>query len=77
MLQMKHNYEQTHAEDGLSASLNKLHSFKTLKAQDGVLTEFDERLWCSMVDYVTVGCHQGGRKKKLTVTFRGGTEVEA
>lgn len=28
---------------------------KILKAQDGIITEFDERLWSSMVDFVTVG----------------------
>ena len=45
---------------------------EVLKAQDGILTEFDERLWSSMVDFVTVG-----RKKEMVVTFRDGTEITA
>ena len=45
---------------------------KELKAQDGVIREFDERLWGSMVDFVTVG-----RKKEIKVTFRDGTEIMA
>ena len=44
---------------------------KILKAQDGIITEFDEMLWSSMVDFVTVG-----RNKELAVTFRDGTEVK-
>jgi len=43
---------------------------KVLKEQDGAVTEFDEALWGSMVDYVTVG-----RDKKMTVTFKDGTEI--
>jgi len=55
------------------AQSERLENFiRELKAQDGVLTEFDERLWSCMVDFVTVG-----RKKELTVTFRDGTEIEA
>lgn len=41
-----------------------------LKAQDGIITEFDERLWSSMVDYITVG-----RNKEMVVTFQDGTEI--
>ena len=41
-----------------------------LKAQDGIITEFDERLWSSMVDYITVG-----RNKEMVVIFRDGTEI--
>lgn len=44
---------------------------KILKAQDGIIAEFDERLWSSMVDFVTVG-----RNKEMVVTFRDGTEVK-
>ena len=43
-----------------------------LKKQDGVISEFDEDLWCSLVDYVTIG-----RKKEIKVTFRDGTEIIA
>lgn len=45
---------------------------KILKAQDGIITEFDEMLWSSMVDFVTVG-----RNKEMAVTFRDGTEITA
>jgi len=44
---------------------------KILKAQDGIIAEFDERIWSSMVDFVTVG-----RNKEMVVTFRDGTEVK-
>ena len=36
------------------------------------LSEFDEKLWLSVVDTVTV--HAGGR---LTFKFQGGTEIDA
>ncbi len=45
---------------------------KILKAQDGIITEFDERLWSGMVDFVTVG-----RNKEIAVTFGDGTEITA
>ena len=45
---------------------------KILKAQDGIITEFDERLWSSMVDFVTVG-----RNKEMAMTFRDGTKITA
>ncbi len=44
---------------------------KILKAQDGIIAEFDERLWSSMVDFVTVG-----KNKEMAVTFRDGTEIK-
>ena len=45
---------------------------KVLQAQDEIIIEFDEKLWSSMVDFVTVG-----RDKGMTVTFRDGTEIMA
>ena len=45
---------------------------KILKAQDGIIAEFDERLWSSMVDFVTVG-----RNKEMAMTFRDGTKITA
>lgn len=45
---------------------------KVLKVQDGIIAGFDERLWSSMVDFVTVG-----RNKEMAVTFRNGTEITA
>lgn len=53
------------------AQSERLSGFiKALQAQDGILTEFDERLWSSMVDFVTVD-----RNKEMAVTFRDGTEI--
>ncbi len=49
-----------------------LNFIKAMQAQKSILTEFDERLWSSMVDFVTVG-----RKKEITITFRDGTEITA
>ena len=43
-----------------------------LKKQKGIIDKFDEDLWCSLVDFVTVG-----RKKEIKVTFRDGTEIMA
>ena len=43
---------------------------KTLEGQGEPLTEFDERLWGSMVECVTVRADGG-----LSVVFRDGTRV--
>lgn len=57
----------------ITASKPKLVGFiKILKAHGGIIAEFDERLWSSMVDFVTVG-----RNKEMAVTFRDGTEITA
>ena len=48
-----------------------LEFIRTMKVQEGILAEFDERIWSSMVEFVTVG--QG---KEITVIFRDGTEIE-
>ena len=45
---------------------------RTLEAQREPVAEFDERMWGSMVDYVTVGVDGG-----MTVVFREGTAVSA
>ena len=45
---------------------------KVLKDQDGIIREFDDTLWGSMVDFVTVG-----GKKEITVTFKDGSEIQA
>ncbi|MBR1737953.1 MAG: recombinase zinc beta ribbon domain-containing protein, partial [Firmicutes bacterium] len=42
---------------------------KTLKEQDGIITDFDETLWSSTVAFVTVG------KKERSITFKDGTEI--
>ena len=43
---------------------------KALKNRDEVITEFDDALWGSLVDFITIG------KKERTVTFKDGTVVE-
>ena len=43
-----------------------------MKAQKGIVSEFDVGLWSSTVEFVTVG-----RAKDITVTFRDGTEIKA
>ena len=55
------------------AQSERLSNFiEVMQVQKGILAEFDERLWGSMVDFVTVG-----RKKEITITFRNGTEITA
>jgi site-specific DNA recombinase len=44
----------------------------TLRKQDNLLTEFDEKLWCSLVDYATVY-----NKDDVRFTFKDGTEIQA
>ena len=65
--------ETTAAISAKEAQSARLEAFiKVLKEQDGVIADFDEGLWGSMVDCVTVG-----RDKSMTVTFRDGTEIQA
>lgn len=47
-----------------------LQFIKILKGQDGIITEFDDALWGSMVEFVTIG------KASCSVTFKDGTEVQ-
>lgn len=42
---------------------------KILKEQDNIITEFDEALWGSMVEFVTIS------REKRSVTFNDGTEI--
>ena len=42
-----------------------------LEQQDGVTTEFDENLWYSLVDFVTVF-----NKEDIRFTFKNGTEIK-
>ena len=48
-----------------------LDFIRVMQLQEGILAEFDERLWGSMVDFVTVG-----RGKEIKVTFKDGSEIE-
>ena len=45
---------------------------KTLKAQDGTISDFDGSVWGGMVEFDTVGTD-----KAITVTFRDGTKIRA
>ena len=48
-----------------------LSSFaKSLKEQETLLNEFDEGLWSTLVDFMTVY-----GKDDIGVTFKGGTEI--
>ena len=62
--------EVVYAIEQKQAQSEKLRQFEeTLKSQDGIITEFDDVLWGSMVDFITVS------KDKNTVTFKDGTEI--
>ena len=43
-----------------------------LQGQDGLITEFDERLWYSLVDFATVH-----KESDVRFTFKNGTEIQA
>lgn len=45
---------------------------KVLKEQDNLITEFDEALWCSLVEKMVVA-----GKDDVTVVFKDGTEIKA
>ena len=44
---------------------------KTIKQNDRLLTEFDETLWCTVIEKVTVFS-----KENIVFEFKGGTEVK-
>lgn len=48
------------------------HFIRTLEKQDGVIAEFDDALWGSLVDYITVYS-----KDDIWFTFKDGTEIRA
>lgn len=55
----------------LTARNSLLNSFsKELRKQENILTEFDEGLWGSLVDFMTV--HS---KENIEVTFKDGTTI--
>ena len=64
----------TELEERISDRLSRRETLtmfiKTLKKQDGVLADFDEILWSSLVESVTV--HS---KENIVFTFRDGTEI--
>ena len=77
----KDRYDETKAQyDSVAESIAakeaksvRLAEFiSMMKAQKGVISEFDIGLWSSTVEYVTVD-----RSKGITVTFRDGTEIKS
>ena len=62
------------AEQGIKkrrAKADRLDAFaKAVKAQDTVVTAFDEGLWGTLVDFMTVYS-----KDDISVTFKDGTEI--
>ena len=55
------------------AHYEKLGIFiNTLEKHGEPITEFDAGMWGSMVEYITVD-----KDKKMTVTFKDGSEVQA
>ena len=67
----KENYDELAAKiEQKEAHGERIQQFiKTLEKQQGVLTEFDDALWGSMVEYVTIG------KENRSVTFKDGTVI--
>lgn len=43
---------------------------RTLEKEDGLIAEFDERLWCSLVDCIMIYS-----REDIRVIFRNGTEI--
>ncbi len=63
----------SHAIVEKQAQREKVEMFLAeLEKQDGLCTEFDESLWISLVDYVTVY-----NKDDVRFTFKDGTEIRA
>lgn len=57
----------------INAAKDSIQSFlKSLSAQENLLTEFDEQLFCALVDHLTVFS-----RDEIRVTFRDGTEITA
>ena len=57
--------------DQKQAQSEKINIFvKALKEQGRAITEFDDALWCSMVDFMTIG------RDYRSVTFKDGSEIK-
>ena len=69
--QKKLHDELTDRIASVKANDKQMEEFITeLQNLDGAVTEFDENLWSSLVDHVTVM-----KDKKLVFTFKGRTEI--
>lgn len=63
--------EITHTITERQAKRQKIEMFLSgLEKQESLITEFDENLWYSMVEYVTVF-----NKEDIRFTFKDGTEI--
>ena len=68
--------KEKHDELSYKIEQKKAHSekmklfIKALKEQDSIMTEFNDALWGSLVDFITIG------KKERTVTFEDGTVID-
>ncbi len=61
-------YETVYAIEQKDAQNEKMSRFiETLKGCDGIITEFDEDLWSSLTDFITIG------RKECSVTFKDRT----
>lgn len=67
----KERYDELDYEiEQKKAQSEKMKIFiQTLKDMEGVITEFDDGLWGSLVDFITIG------RKERTVTFKDGTVI--
>lgn len=62
--------EVVYAIEQKEAQGHKIQMFiQNLKKQNDIVTEFDDALWGSMVDFITIG------RDYRTVTFKDGTEI--
>ncbi len=62
--------EMVYAIEQKEAQGHKIQMFiQNLKKQNDIVTEFDDALWGSMVDFITIG------RDYRTVTFKDGTEI--
>lgn len=63
-------YEQVQQQiQELNVRLQQLKQFQRQIFSLDTVTEFDEALWRTLVDFITV------TEREKTVTFRGGTEI--
>ena len=60
--------DRIRAKEARSIRLSEF--IRTLREQETAIMEFDEKIWGSLVDFVTVR-----RGREMTVTFRDGTEI--
>lgn len=66
-------FDTGESDKAISPRCEDMNKFiKNLKKQSGTVTEFDDSLWLSMADYITVNS-----KEDISVAFKNGTEIKA